>query len=77
MILGAEGSDEHINVVAVAPYRASIDSGAPLSERKFAAMFGKTFRSWPRHRMAEAVKGVVRAMADVRWDGRRHARRAT
>lgn len=68
MILGAGGIDEHINVVAVAAYRASIDSGTPLSGRKLAAMFGKTFRIWARNRMAEAVKVVARAMADVRWD---------
>ena len=39
---------------AVAAYRASVDDGKPLSERKLAAMFGKTSRRWARHRMAEA-----------------------
>jgi hypothetical protein len=28
----------------VAAYRASIDNGKPISERRLAAMFGKTFR---------------------------------
>lgn len=28
--------------MAAAPYWASMDSGRPLSERKLAAMFGKT-----------------------------------
>ena len=37
-----------INEAAVAAYRASIDSGKPLSERKLAAMFGKTSRRWAR-----------------------------
>ena len=43
-----------INEAAVAAYRASIDSGRPLSERKLAALFGKSSRRWARHRMAEA-----------------------
>ena len=49
-----EDSEEDINEAAVAAYRASIDSGKPLSERKLAAMFGKTSRRWARNRMAEA-----------------------
>ena len=61
-----EDSEEDINVAAVAAYRASIDSGKPLSERKLAAMFGKTSRRWARNRMAEAVEGVASAMADAR-----------
>lgn len=61
-----EDSDEAINVAAVAAYRASIDGGRPLSERKLAAMFGKTSRRWARDRMAEAVEGVAPAMADAR-----------
>jgi hypothetical protein len=39
---------------AVAAYRASIQAGKPLSERKLAGMFGKTSRRWARSRMAEA-----------------------
>jgi hypothetical protein len=40
-------------VSAVATYRASIETARPLSERKLAAMFGKTSRRWARSRMAE------------------------
>jgi hypothetical protein len=43
----------------VAAYRASIAEGEPLSERKLAAMFGKTSRRWARNRMAEAMGQVV------------------
>jgi hypothetical protein len=39
---------------AVAAYRASLQAGRPLSERKLAGMFGKTSRRWARSRMAEA-----------------------
>ncbi len=39
---------------AVAAYRASLQTGRPLSERKLAEMFGKTSRRWARSRMAEA-----------------------
>ena len=49
-----EDGEEDINVEAVAAYRASLDTGAPLSERKLAAMFGKTSRRWARNRMADA-----------------------
>jgi len=49
-----EDGEEDINVAAVAAYRASLDTGAPLSERKLAAMFGKTSRRWARNRMADA-----------------------
>ena len=52
---GAKDIDE----AAVAAYRASIDSGRPLSERKLAALFGKTSRRWARHRMAEAMGRAV------------------
>jgi hypothetical protein len=38
----------------VAAYRASLENGAPLSERKLAAMYGKTSRRWARNRIAEA-----------------------
>ncbi len=52
----ANGNREVADVdgAAVAAYRASVNSGAPLSERKLAAMFGKTSRRWARNRMAEA-----------------------
>jgi hypothetical protein len=56
-------SEEDINLVAVAAYRASIDTGKPLSERKLAAIFGMTSRRWARSRMAEARQVVVPAMA--------------
>jgi hypothetical protein len=46
---------------AVAAYRASIQSGKPLSERKLAGMFGKTSRRWARSRMAEARQAPVTA----------------
>lgn len=52
--LGRQISEQEINVEGVAAYRASLDSGKPLSERKLAAMFGKTSRRWARSRMAEA-----------------------
>jgi Protein of unknown function (DUF2637) len=47
-------SEAQINAAATAAYRASLDNRQPLSERKLAAMFGKTSRRWARHRMAEA-----------------------
>ncbi len=37
-----EDNEVHINAAAIAAYYASIQSGAPLSERKPAQMFGKT-----------------------------------
>ena len=51
--VGEEGAKD-INEAAAAAYRASINSGRPLSERKLAALFGKTSRRWARHRMADA-----------------------
>jgi hypothetical protein len=42
------------NGAAVAAYRASLQAGRPLSERKLAGQFGKTSRRWARSRMAEA-----------------------
>ena len=56
--VGEDGAED-INKAAVAAYRASIDSGKPLSERKLAAMFGKTSRRWARNRMAEAMGRAV------------------
>ena len=49
------GRDESETIAAaVAAYRASLQTGRPLSERKLAGMFGKTSRRWARSRMAEA-----------------------
>jgi Protein of unknown function (DUF2637) len=59
----AADSEAHTNAAAAAAYRASLDHGKPLSERKLAAMFGKTSRRWARHRMAEATASVTSAMA--------------
>ena len=50
----AAGLDGDINAAAVAAYRASLQTGRPLSERKLAGQFGKTSRRWARNRMAEA-----------------------
>jgi hypothetical protein len=60
-----EDRDEDINEAAVAAYRTSIDTGRPLSERKLAAMFGKTSRRWARSRMAEARQARLLATADA------------
>ena len=43
-----------VNAAAVAAYRASVQAGKPLSERKLAGQFGQTSRRWARNRMAEA-----------------------
>jgi len=59
----ADGSEMDVNAAAVAAYRASLDTGAPLAERKLAAMFGKTSRRWARNRIAEAAEGVAPATA--------------
>jgi hypothetical protein len=40
-------------------YRASLESGQPLSERKLAGMFGKTSRRWARNRIAEARQNPI------------------
>ena len=50
----AAGPDGDINAAAVAAYRASLQTGRPLSERKLAGQFGKTSRRWAGNRMAEA-----------------------
>jgi hypothetical protein len=62
---GASGSSD-IDSAAVAAYRASVGEGRPLSERKLAAMFGKTSRRWARSRMAEARQPLVSATVDDR-----------
>ena len=51
---GTVGADSDVNAAAVAAYRASLQAGTPLSERKLAGQFGKTSRRWARNRMAEA-----------------------
>ena len=56
--------EDQVNLAAAAAYRASLDSGTPLSERKLAAMFGKTSRRWVRSRMAEARHGHAAALAE-------------
>ena len=47
-------SEDRIAAAAVVAYQVSLKAGRPISERKLAAMFGKTSRRWARHRMAEA-----------------------
>jgi hypothetical protein len=49
-----EMTEQEINDAAVAAYRESLNGRKPLSERKLAAMFGKTSRRWARSRIAEA-----------------------
>ena len=55
----SQGGD--INAAAVAAYRASVQYGKPISERKLAEMFGKTSRRWARSRMAEARQSLAPA----------------
>jgi Protein of unknown function (DUF2637) len=57
----AASPDGGINAAAVAAYRASLQMGRPLSERKLAGQFGKTSRRWARNRMAEARQSPVPA----------------
>ena len=59
------GNPDDMDTAAVAVYRASVDSGSPLSERKLAAMFGKTSRRLARNRMAEARGSPVPAVPDM------------
>ena len=51
---GTGRAESETIAAAVAAYRASLQTGRPLSERKLAGMFGKTSRRWARGRMAEA-----------------------
>jgi hypothetical protein len=51
---GAGSGEIDTEAAAVAAYRASLEAGKPLSERRLAGMFGKTSRRWARSRMAEA-----------------------
>lgn len=57
----AIGPASDINLAAVAPYRASVREGTPLSERKLAEAFGTTSWRWARNRMAEARQSPVPA----------------
>lgn len=52
--VGSGGPSQDVNAAAAAAYRASVQAGSPLSERRLAGMFGKTSRRWARGRMAEA-----------------------
>jgi len=56
---GASSDDLDTEAAAVAAYRASVQDGQPLSERKLAARFGKTSRRWARNRMAEARQSLA------------------
>jgi hypothetical protein len=49
------------NAAAVAAYRASVQAGQPLSERKLAQKFGKTSKRWARNRIAEATRPTAAA----------------
>ena len=62
-VRAGDGEDE-VNLAAVAAYRASLESGTPLSERRLAAMFGKTSRRWARNRIAEARQVPASAVAE-------------
>jgi Protein of unknown function (DUF2637) len=53
-LVTAATAESDINAAAMAAYRASLQAGRPLSERKLAGQFGKTSRRWARNRMAEA-----------------------
>jgi hypothetical protein len=60
-LVAASGPDGDINAAAVAAYRASVQAGQPLSERKLAQKFGKTSRRWARNRIAEATRPTAAA----------------
>ena len=56
---GASSGEIDTEAAAVAAYRASVQDGQPISERKLAEMFGKTSRRWARKRMAEARQSLA------------------
>jgi Protein of unknown function (DUF2637) len=58
---GASRDESETSAAAVAAYRASLQAGRPLSERKLAGMFGKTSRRWARNRIVEARQSLVSA----------------
>jgi hypothetical protein len=55
--------EEEVNLAAMATYRASLEYGRPLSQRKLAAMYGRTSRRWARNRIAEARQVPIPATA--------------
>ena len=58
-LAGTRRAGINVDAAAVAAYRASVQDGRPLSERKLAGMFGQTSRRWARSRMAEARQSPV------------------
>ena len=70
VIAASSGGD--INAAAVAAYRASVQDGKPISERKLAEMFGKTSRRWARSRMAEARQNLALALRGIRHNRKRN-----
>jgi hypothetical protein len=58
---GTAPDEGETSAAAVAAYRASLQAGRPLSERKLAGMFGKTSRRWARSRIAEARQSLTPA----------------
>ncbi|MDQ2873883.1 MAG: hypothetical protein M3Y33_03325 [Actinomycetota bacterium] len=58
------GSGKSVDAAAAAAYQASITGGKPLSERKPAAMFGKSSRRWARNRVVEARRALMPAIED-------------
>jgi hypothetical protein len=58
---GTARDESETIAAAVAAYRASLQTGRPLSERKLAGMFGKTSRRWARSRIAEARQSLTPA----------------
>ena len=58
---GTSGGEIETAAAAVAAYRASVQDGQPISERKLAEMFGKTSRRWARSRMVEALQSPAPA----------------
>jgi hypothetical protein len=58
---GTVPDESETSAAAVAAYRASLQAGRPLSERKLAGMFGKSSRRWARGRIAEARQSLTPA----------------
>jgi hypothetical protein len=58
---GTAPDESKTSAAAVAAYRASLQTGRPLSERKLAGMFGKTSRRWARSHIAEARQSLTPA----------------
>jgi hypothetical protein len=66
--------ESETNAAAVAAYRASLEAGRPLSERKLAAMFGKTSRRWARSRIVESRQRPGTSVGSSPSDPRASAR---